>query len=182
MKKEDVYLDLTKLTREQLNNIEKVLKINKEIINIYDRKLSKKGFHEINKYPCLAIDYDDEWVCFSRSAFSFVFKPVGNKTEISYDQFINLLQDEEEINARKECLNNCFGIDLKVGKTFELKGYICECKEKVEEKKWYKVYTKERVAFEKYTKKDLENMKHMKVNFEEITDYHFINLLEKNSK
>jgi len=75
-----------------------------------------------------------------------------------------------------------FEPQLKIGDTFEYEGFICEVKEKIEEKKWYKVYTKERVAFEKYSQKDLDKMSWMKVTFEEITDYHFINLLERHSK
>lgn len=175
LKKEDVFLDLAKLTREQLSNVEKVLKINKELVYKTDRKLSKKGFDEINKYPCLAFDDDDnEWMCFSRNPFGSIFNNRGNKTEISYNEFINLFQDKEEIK-----------LNLQIGDTFEYEGFICEVKEKIEEKKWYKVTNR---CFEMFLCRKLNKEEFKLFNEDtyteltEITDTNFINLLEEHSK
>lgn len=73
-----------------------------------------------------------------------------------------------------------FEPQLKIGDTFEHEGFICEVKELV--KRWYKVYTKERTAFEKYSQKDLDKMSWMSVSFTEITDQEFIKQLEKHAR
>ena len=213
MKKEDVYLDLTKLTKEQLINVAEVAK---DEMYYYSYEKLSKGI--TSKFGYLLIS-DEEWV---RS------KGTANKKEISYDEFLNLFQDKE-VEVRKECLENCFGVDfdklkeagidfnqvteniketidklvyneyqpkednaiglnpldfdvkLEVGKTFELNGYICEVKEKTEEKKWYKVSNNDSISYDKLSESDKLDINKL-YTIIEITDYHFINLLERYSK
>lgn len=73
--------------------------------------------------------------------------------------------------------------ELKIGDTFEYKGFVCEVKEEV--KKWYKIEDNKnnKVAFEKLCKQDvldIEKLPYAKLT--EITNKEFIKQLEENAR
>ena len=73
---------------------------------------------------------------------------------------------------------------LKIGDTFEHNGFVCEVKEKIEEKKWYRIIDRiGNLYFEKMPKERAEQAVNYEVkSITEITNKEFIAQLEENAR
>ena len=73
---------------------------------------------------------------------------------------------------------------LKIGDTFEHNGFICEVKEKIKEKNWYRIIDRiGNLYFEKMPKERAEQAVDHKVkSITEITNKEFIKQLEENAQ
>ena len=84
MTKEEIYLDLSKLSDVERKQLIKFLLDNNEKIYKKDELLLKKGLYDNDCY-FLSIDEDDkEWVSFTECGFNIYLK---NKTEVTYEEF-----------------------------------------------------------------------------------------------
>lgn len=76
-----------------------------------------------------------------------------------------------------------FEPQLKIGDTFEYNGFVCEVKEKIEEKNWYRIIDRiGNLYFEKMPKERAEQAVDYEVkSITEITNKKFIKQLEENA-
>ena len=90
MKKETIYLDLSKLSEEQRKDVVRMIISKGQKIYKDDELLLKKGLYDNDCY-FLSIDEDDkEWVSFTEYGFYIYLK---NKTEITYEEFKTLINE-----------------------------------------------------------------------------------------
>jgi len=97
-----------------------------------------------------------------------------------WDLFFNESLEGREVISALELFEE--EPQLQIGQTFEYNGFICEVKEKVEEKKWYLVIVHNVLNY-KYLSSDGIN-RYINKNYTTklITDQEFINQLEKYSR
>ena len=90
MNREEIYLDLSKLSDVERKQLIKFLLDNNEKIYKEDGLLLKKGLYD-NYCYFLSIDEDDkEWVSFTEYGFNIYLK---NKTEVTYEEFKTLINE-----------------------------------------------------------------------------------------
>ena len=92
MTKEEIYLDLSKLSEVERKQLIKFLLEYNEKIYKEDELLLKKGLYDNDCY-FLSIDEDDkEWVSFTEYGFNNYLK---NKQEITYEEFKTLINEHK---------------------------------------------------------------------------------------
>ena len=90
MTKEEIYLDLSKLSDKQRKDVVRIIISQGQKIYKEDELLLKKGLYDNDCY-FLSIDEDDkEWVSFTDCGFNIYLK---NKQEITYEQFKTLINE-----------------------------------------------------------------------------------------
>lgn len=90
MTKEEIYLDLSKLSEVERKQLIKFLLEYNEKIYKEDELLLKKGLYDNDCY-FLSIDEDDkEWVSFTEYGFNIYLK---NKQEITYEEFKTFINE-----------------------------------------------------------------------------------------
>ena len=95
MTKEEIYLDLSKLSEEQRKDVVRIIISKGQKIYKEDGLLLKKGLYGNNCY-FLSIDEDDkEWVSFTEYGFNIYLK---NKQEITYEEFKTLINEYKSGN------------------------------------------------------------------------------------
>lgn len=103
---------------------------------------------------------------------------IANDNNI-FDEYKNVIANGYEIISFEE-FKLRYEPKLKIGDTFEYNGFVCEVKEKIEEKKWYRIKTTRKTYFTKITEK--RKRCYNNVDIVEITDKEFIKQLEENAR
>ena len=90
MTKEEIYLDLSKLSEEQRKDVVRIIISQDQKIYKEDELLLKKGLYDNDCY-FLSIDEDDkEWVSFNDYGFNIYLK---HKQEINYEEFKTFINE-----------------------------------------------------------------------------------------
>lgn len=85
-------------------------------------------------------------------------------------------------NEIKQLKKEEIKLNLQIGETFEYNGFICEVKEKIEDKKWIKVIWDNEVSYDKIDIERFDLLEKCGGILTEITDQEFIKQLEEHSK
>lgn len=95
MTKEEIYLDLSKLSEEQRKDVVRIIISKGQKIYKKDELLLKKGLYDNDCY-LLSIDEDDkEWVGYSNFGKNLCLK---HKQEVTYEEFKTLINEYKSGN------------------------------------------------------------------------------------